>query len=153
MVTASTPPKLFARSLAVWERDGLKAALAKARLPSDDVRAEGPLFWRFLTEDNVPAGFGGLEIHGQDALLRSVVILPPLRRRRIGAGIVRILEAEARALGARTIWLKTAAAALFFERLGYSACPANDVPKAIRASREFRAVSGPTGTAMTKRLG
>ena len=31
------------------------------------------------TTEDVPVGFGGLEIYGYDALLRSLVILPPVR--------------------------------------------------------------------------
>ena len=71
--------------LAVWERDGLAAALAKAGLPTEDIQASGPLFWRFENDD-VPVGFGGLEIFEDQALLRSVVTLPPVRNRGIGTG-------------------------------------------------------------------
>jgi hypothetical protein len=51
-------PRVLAVPLALFERDGLKAALKKAGLPSDDV-----LFSRFETQDAVPVGFGGLEIY------------------------------------------------------------------------------------------
>src|SRR5262245_19050210 len=94
-------PHLTAFPLATWERDGLKAALKKAKLPCDDVEAPDRLFWRFETDDLVPAGFGGLEICGEDALLRSVVTLPPVRTRGVGAAIVAILEVEAQTLGCR----------------------------------------------------
>jgi N-acetylglutamate synthase-like GNAT family acetyltransferase len=148
----SEPPKLFAQPLAPFERDGLAAALGRAGLPTEDVRDAGPLFWRFLTMDDMPTGFGGLELHGRDALLRSLVILPPLRRQHVGAAIVRLLETEARGHGARALWLATDSAGLFFERLGYSALPAHDVPRAIRESAQFRSVTGPAAIAMTKRL-
>jgi hypothetical protein len=72
--------------LATFERDGLKAALRKAGLPCEDVEQSGTLFWRFDTEDDIPAGFAGLELHGPDALLRSVVTLPPRRRPRHRGG-------------------------------------------------------------------
>lgn len=57
--------RLLATPLAAWERDGLKAALVKAGLPADDVGDARPLFWRFETAEDIPVGFGGLEIHGQ----------------------------------------------------------------------------------------
>ncbi len=152
MREAKAPPKLFPWPLVPSERDGLKAALGKAGLPAEDVEVEGPLFWRFQTEDDVPVGFGGLEMHGREALMRSVVILPPLRGQHIGAAIVRLIETEARVLGARAIWLVTERAALFFERLGYTAVAADDVPAAIRGSAQFRNVAPVRATAMVKRL-
>ena len=57
-------PRLRAVPLATFERDGLKAALRKAGLPCEDVEQSGPLFWRFDTDDDIPAGFAGLELHG-----------------------------------------------------------------------------------------
>jgi hypothetical protein len=45
-------------SLAVFERDGLKAALKKAGLFSENIDKPDLLFWRFETQDAVPVGFG-----------------------------------------------------------------------------------------------
>jgi amino-acid N-acetyltransferase len=128
---------LLAQPLAVWKRDGLAAALAKAKLPSGDITAEGPSFWRFVTEDDVPVGFGGLEMHGRDALLRSIVILPPLRRPVVGRTIVRLLEAEAALRGADAAWLLTTETTGFFEQLGFAACEHAKAPPAIRGTAEF----------------
>lgn len=149
---ASLASKLHAQPLASWERDGLAAALRKAGLPTDDVTAPGPLFWRFETINAVPVGFGGLELHGADAVLRSVVTLPQLRRRGVGTAMVTVLETEAVALKAAAIWLATTDCALFFGRLGYEACVADEVPPAVRASAPFAAVSGPAATLMVKRF-
>ena len=40
----------------------------------------------------------------------------------------------------------------FFAQLGYASCAREDVPEAIRASRQFAALGPPTATAMVKRL-
>ncbi len=77
--------RLQATPLAVWERDGVEAALVRAGLPADDLGDPDVLLWRFETYEDVPVGFGGLEIDGDDALLRSVVTLPPLRQVGMGA--------------------------------------------------------------------
>jgi hypothetical protein len=74
---AARVPRLVALPLAAWERDGLTAALAKTGLATDAVHESGQLFWRFHADD-VPVGFGGLAIHGDAALLHSVVVLPSL---------------------------------------------------------------------------
>ena len=143
---------LIALPLAVWERDGLKAALTRAGLPADDILAPGLQFWRFSTQDDVPAGFGGIEVHGADALMRSVVTLPPLRARGIGQAIVRALEAEAVVMKCRAVWLLTTTAREFFDRLGYAAVDRADVPGAIRATAQFSSLCPDSATVMVKRL-
>jgi N-acetylglutamate synthase-like GNAT family acetyltransferase len=143
--------RLLRTPRAAWERDGLKAALVKAGLPADDVGDPHVLFWRFESYEDVPAGFGGLELHGDDALLRSVVTLPPLRQIGIGSAIVSALEVEARANQCRTIYLLTAADQDFFARLGYAPCARAEVPQAIRDGRHFGALAG--AAAMVKRIG
>jgi N-acetylglutamate synthase-like GNAT family acetyltransferase len=145
--------RLIATPLATWEREGVKAALVKAALPADDVDDPRVLLWRFETLDAIPVGFGGLEVFGSDALLRSLVTLPPLRQTGMGAAMVAVLEIEARALKCRAIYLLTGSDTRFFARLGYAACPRGNVPSAVRGSRQFAALCPPTAKAMVKRIG
>src|SRR5262249_56364930 len=84
----------------------LKAGLGGAGLPADDVEHDGPLFWRF-ERDDVPVGFAGIEVHGTDAVLRSLITLPPLRQQGIGGAMIDKMEVEARARGASAIYLLT----------------------------------------------
>ena len=135
--------------LAVWERDGLAAALAKAGLPTDDIQSPGALFWRFENDD-VPVGFGGLEIFGDQALLRSVVTLPPVRNHGIGTAIVASLETEARIRNCGAVWLVTDKAAAFFRQRGYRACERSEAPAQVRAATPF--IYPAEAAAMTKRL-
>jgi N-acetylglutamate synthase-like GNAT family acetyltransferase len=151
-VNGRRTPIPTALPLAVWERDGLAAALARAGLPADDIQSDGPMFWRFENED-VPVGFGGLQIFGDQALLRSVVTLPPVRKRGIGSAIVTALETEARALHCRVIWAVTETGASFFTQLGYRACERDEAPDVIRTTGEFARPRAGSGTCLTKRLG
>lgn len=151
MRPATEVPRPLAFPLAPWEREGLAAALAKAGLPANDVRETDRLFWRFEHND-VPAGFGGLEVHGKDALLRSVVTLPPMRRQGIGSAIVAALETEARIAGCRNVWLLTTSAPAFFEALGYTQRERAAVPEGIRGTQEFAALCPANATVMTKAL-
>jgi N-acetylglutamate synthase-like GNAT family acetyltransferase len=127
----------------------LAAALAKEGLPADDLQSAHPLFWRFES-DALPVGFGGLEIFGSQALLRSLVTLPPVRGRGIGGAMVAALEMEARIRGCRTVWLLTHKAANFFARLGYRACERAEAPKPIREAAHFARPA--SASAMMKRL-
>jgi N-acetylglutamate synthase-like GNAT family acetyltransferase len=142
---------LFASPLATWERDGLKAALAKAGLPTDDVESPACLFWRF-EQDDVPVGFGGLEIFGPHALLRSLVTLPPMRLRGFARSMVALLETEARVRGAATIYLLADGAAELFERLGYVACDRTSVPAEIAATADFTRAHPASAMAMMKQI-
>jgi N-acetylglutamate synthase-like GNAT family acetyltransferase len=134
-------PRLFAYPLKSWERGAVSAALAKAGLANDDVEEPHHLFWRFETREEMPVGFGGLEPYGQDALLRSVVTLPPLRNRGIGTAIVATLETEAQLRGSGTIWIVSRAAGPFFERRGYAKCLPSVAPDRIRATRAFQSAN------------
>jgi amino-acid N-acetyltransferase len=143
---------LTAFPLAVWERDGLAAALRKAGLPADDVTAPGLLFWRFSTAEDVPAGFGGLEVYGRDALMRSVVTMPPLRGRGVGAAIVTALEAEARLAKCSAVYLLTTSAQALFEKLGYAKLERAQAPAGIRATSQFSSLCPDSAALMLKRL-
>jgi amino-acid N-acetyltransferase len=142
--------RLLAIPLATWERDGLKTALIKAGLPADDVEDAQPLFWRFESYQDIPVGFGGLEVHGSDALLRSVVTLPPVRQVGIGSTIVDMLEGEARARNCRAIYLLTTSQTNFFAGLGYAPCARDAVPNAVQQSRQFTTLCPSTANAMVK---
>jgi N-acetylglutamate synthase-like GNAT family acetyltransferase len=145
--------RLIATPLAPWERDGLRAALVKAGLPADDIADPRLYFWRFETYEDVPVGFGGLEIHDSDAVLRSIVTLPPLRQLGMGGAIVAKLEDEARVHKCRAIYLVTTSEEDFFAEQGYSPCKRSEVPKAVRGSGEFAALPASASVAMVKRLG
>jgi N-acetylglutamate synthase-like GNAT family acetyltransferase len=145
--------RLIATPLATWEREGVKAALVKAALPADDVDDPRVLLWRFETVEGTPVGFGGLEIFGTDALLRSLITLPPLRQVGMGAAMVAMLETEARALKCHAIYLLTGSESTFFARLGYAACAHADVPAGVRGSRQFATLRPPTASAMVKHIG
>jgi N-acetylglutamate synthase-like GNAT family acetyltransferase len=145
-------PKLTPHPLRAGERAALAAVLAKANLPAEDIEAPGRLFWRFETADEVPVGFAGLEVHGEDALLRSLVTLPPVRGRGIGTAMVAALEFEARLHGCRSLWLITTTAADFYERLGYARCERAVVPPAIRETAEFVTLCPANADVLMKRL-
>ena len=144
-------PALFALPLATWERDGLKAALARAGLPADDVAQDGPLFWRF-ERDDMPVGFAGIEVHGTDALLRSLITLPPLRQQGIGAAMIDKMEVEARARGASAIYLLTNDGVSFFTKRGYAPCGRDGVPAAIAATAQFARLCPASATVMVKQV-
>ena len=113
----------------------LARALAREGLPTDDLKEPARTFLRFGSQ-GVAVGFGGYEMHGTDALLRSIVVLPEHRGRGIGANIVAAVSEHAAQAGARQLFLMTTTARPFFERLGFAVCDRECAPPGILASRE-----------------
>jgi N-acetylglutamate synthase-like GNAT family acetyltransferase len=134
------------------ERLALKAALTKVGLPTEDLEDQGRLFWRFEMADQIPVGFGGLEVHGDRAMLRSLVTLPPVRGRGIGTAMVAALETEAAFHHCRSVWLITTGQAGFFARLGYVPCDRAEVPEAIRSTRQFAELCPQSAEVLVKPL-
>lgn len=86
-------------------------------------------------------GCAGLEVYGEAALLRSVVVAPERRRRDEGRRLVEAALAEARRRGVARVYLFTMNAGAFFGRLGFRDVRPEDFEEAVRASRQYEAVS------------
>ena len=114
------------------------ALLRRAELPTEGVvdqfgnyvvvRAEGHL-----------VGLAGIEVHGRDGLLRSVVVDPDYRGEGAGTALVDGALALARHMGLAHVYLLTITARDYFTRHGFADCPREQAPDAIRESWEFRA--------------
>ena len=127
-------------------------ALRRAGLPADDLDADGVSAFSFVDESGAVIGYGGLELCGGDALVRSIVVEPARRRRGAGRQIVGRLHAEAAGLGAARAFLLTTGARGYFESLGFAVIERNAAPPAILASRQAAALCPATATLMTKAL-
>jgi amino-acid N-acetyltransferase len=92
----------------------------------------------------------GLEIHGEDGLLRSVAVEEDYRGQGLGASLVEAAMERAKKVSLRFVYLLTTSAREYFARRGFSDCPRDEAPAAIRESWEFR--SGcPSTAAFMKR--
>ncbi len=114
----------------------LREALTAASLPADDLDEPGRTFYRFETLDGEAVGFGGYELYGKDALLRSVVIDPEQRGHGLGRNVTQLLLTRAFNEGARTAWLLTTSAASFFERAGFKQTRREDAPASIQQTKQ-----------------
>lgn len=118
-------------------------------LPSQDIGAPEPRF--FLAYANTECiGAGGIEIHGSDGLLRSVVILEANRGQGYGAALCDSLEEYAGTNGVETLYLLTTTAAPFFRRCGYETVAREDVPRPIQDTTEFTDLCPASATCMVK---
>lgn len=112
---------------------GLHAALGDADLPGDDLGASNGRFFRF-EQNGVLAGYGGFEPYGDVALLRSVVVTPPMRGQGAGRAIAEALAEEMCAAGIAQAYLLTTTAEDFFRHLGFAEIPRDEAPAVILAT-------------------
>ena len=115
----------------------LAEALAAEGLPTEDLDGEARRFFAFRDRAGTLVGFAGMELLGANALLRSLIVLPPAREARHGTAIVGWIAAEAARRGVRTLFLLTTTAAPFFEKLGFRRIGRDEAPPAVAATAEF----------------
>ena len=130
----------------------VRRLLEEAGLPITDLTpAHFEHFFACGTKD-APEGAVGIELHGPDALLRSLVVAERARGRGYGRALVAEAEQHARAQRVRRIYLLTTTAEPFFARAGYRSIAREEAPERIRATHEFSSLCGSTATLMAKNL-
>jgi arsenate reductase len=115
---------------------GLRALLAAEHLPVDDLPEPNRQLFACETLDGERAGYGGFELYGGEALLRSITVEPARRGRGIGKGIVALLLRRAFDRGARRAWLLTTDAQEFFAQAGFKPALREYAPASILATRQ-----------------
>ncbi|MGE3831471.1 MAG: arsenic resistance N-acetyltransferase ArsN2 [Parvibaculaceae bacterium] len=133
------------------EIPALKDSLMDAHLVAEDIEDGAARFFQF-THGHAICGYGGIELHGRDALIRSLVVLPVFRSNGIGKKCVDQLERLARSAGATQGFLATTTAKGFFERVGYRAIDRSEVPPRILATRQLSGLCPSTAPLMHKAL-
>ncbi|WP_082610116.1 arsenate reductase (glutaredoxin) [Bosea sp. Root381] len=115
--------------------EDLRDALAAASLPVDDLQESGRTFFRFQMLGGLVVGYGGYEVHGRDALLRSVC-RTERSAKGVGPNLVQLLMSRAFDDGARQAFVLTEDAAPFFRRIGFVDVDRATAPEAIRSTRQ-----------------
>ncbi|MGE0281777.1 MAG: arsenic resistance N-acetyltransferase ArsN2 [Rhizobiaceae bacterium] len=131
--------------------DDLRAALGAANLLTDDLEEPGRTFFRIKRGEGT-VGFGGYELHSDNALLRSLVISPDLRGRGAGRYATRLILKRASEDGATSAYLLTESAAPFFEKVGFTRIERADAPASIRETRQAASLCPSSATMMKMSL-
>ncbi len=111
--------------------------LRREKLPEDGVDTQ---FERFVVvrDEARLVGVAGLEIHGEDGLLRSVVVDPQYRNEGVGGRLVGGCLAAAERAGLKAVYVLTTTARDYFLRKGFADCPRKEAPLPIRESWEYK---------------
>jgi amino-acid N-acetyltransferase len=130
----------------------IRALLAAAQLPTDDLDSIAPYCVVVRDEAERVVGTGALQWFGDVALLRSVAVAAEFRKAGLGRRIVAELEKTARAAGISQLVLLTTTARGFFESLGYRVIDRQTVPQGLHQSEEFRSLCPSSAVCMAKSI-
>src|SRR5277367_3621974 len=104
--------------------------LKTAGLPASDLTDAHLEHFFFTGTDGAPSALVGLEIHGDAALLRSLVVSAAARTQGLGSALVLHAEEYAAAHRVRALYLLTTTAEAYFEHRGYRRIDRSEAPSA-----------------------
>lgn len=137
--------------LAAW-----KALLAREQMRTEDL-GEPSGFWLVAHETGQLVGGCGLEFGDGAALLRSLVVAPPLRRQGLGAALADACAEEAKRRGATWLYCFATGAPTFFQASGFRETTPDEVaaslPEAPQVKLYARLKWLPTERAFRRDLG
>ncbi len=117
----------------------VEGLLRRCQLPTEGV-AEALGGFVVAESGTRVVGVAGLEVHGEDGVLRSVAVDPTARSSGIGGALTARVLAAAREAGLDRIYLLTTTAAEYFPRWGFRRIARADASTAVQDSVEFSAV-------------
>jgi amino-acid N-acetyltransferase len=119
-------------------------------LPSTDITEETLAHFLVCRDPVGVVGIVGLEVFGEIALIRSLVVSEERQGRGLGKRLVSAAQEMAAELKVRDIYLLTTTAAEFFEYLGYRQIDRELAPVAISSTKEFSSLCPSTAVFMVK---
>jgi amino-acid N-acetyltransferase len=142
--------KLRAEPARPHDLRGALDLLGRSELTEQDVAERWGHYFVVREDDGRVVGVAGLEIHGEDGLLRSVAVDTEYRGQGLAASLVEEAMTRAKRLRLRSVYLLTTTARDYFARRGFADSPREQAPEPIRQSWEYR-VGCPSTAALMKR--
>jgi amino-acid N-acetyltransferase len=103
-----------------------------------------------FSESGKLVGLGGLEIYGNQALLRSVAVSKEFQCKKYGRFICNWLENWATENQLSELYLLTTTAPGFFAHLGYMIIPRDEFPENLRQTAQFSELCPASSVCMMK---
>ena len=132
-------------------RDEITSLLQSQNLPADDLPNLLTDFYIALDAGEL-TGIIGMERYGHYGLLRSMVVHPDHRNKRIAETLIAQLEQEAKCTGIIEMYLLTETADKYFSKKGYTTITRDAVPAELKGSSEFTHVCPVSAIVMKKQL-
>jgi amino-acid N-acetyltransferase len=115
----------------------VEAALSDAALTLVGLRDQFGDGYAVAEADGRVIGVEGIEVHGEDGLLRSAAVVSTWRGKGVGDALTRDRIEWARRQGLRSLYLLTTTAGEYFPRFGFAPAARDAAPAEVRKSREF----------------
>ena len=115
----------------------VESALRDSDLPLDGLRDQFGDSYAVAEADGELIGVEGIEVHGNDGLLRSAAVVAQWRGKGVGDALTRDRIDWARRRGLDSLFLLTTTAGDYFPRFGFMRVDRASAPDAVRRSREF----------------
>ena len=128
----------------------IRGLLREAALPLEGLELAYPKGYVVAQVAGRLVGCAGVEVYGQDGLLRSLAVAAGDRKTGLGARLVANRFDAARADGLASIFAITTTAADFLEHLGFERIGREAVPESVRRSAEFASIC-PSSAAILRR--
>lgn len=128
------------------------ALLEAQGLPASDLTEAHLEHFFFIGTDGAPSALVGLEIYGDAALLRSLVVSAAARTQGLGSALVLHAEEHAAAHRVHKLYLLTTTAEAYFAHRGYRRIDRSQAPPAIQSTREFSSLCPSSSAFMIKQL-
>jgi N-acetylglutamate synthase-like GNAT family acetyltransferase len=149
--TPSTSSLPTLRPATAADVPAVERLLGAAELPRAGVADAIATF--VLAEHGVEVvGVAGLELCGDNGLLRSVAVTPAWQNRGLARRLVRHVIAAARERHLRVVYLLTTTAADYFATLGFARTTRQTVPQDVAATEEFASLCPASAVVMMREV-
>lgn len=120
------------------EVEAIAKLITSEGMPAREVDRWIDGFW-VLDDGRKLVGCAGVEVYGEAAVLRSVMVAPELRGTGEGVRMIERALDYMREMGARRCYLFTMTAQSWFPRFGFAVCSLDDFEAAARESWQYKA--------------
>lgn len=125
------------KSISKEERSKVESLLESHKLCFNDLNESGVYLFAAEAKDDT-VGYYGYELHGQDALFRSLLVNEEHRGQGFGSEIMKLAIETLKNEQVEDVYLLTNTAPDFFTKHGFEIVNRADVPEAIGKTVEFK---------------
>ena len=145
-------PGIKIRPAVAGDRQAIIRLLVDAGLPVQDLQNDFPDFL-VATRGSELTGAVALELVGEGALLRSLVVAPASRSGALGGRLIAAALKRAELKNVKDIWLLTTDTEGYFSRFGFSPLARTDAPEGIQGLPQFAEICPDSATCMWRPTG
>lgn len=134
------------------DEDAVKTLLNASDLPVEDLTPAHMDNFFLLYDNDRLIGCVGLEIYGENALMRSLAVESSYRGQGLGIRLLAAAESGAASNSVRNLYLLTTTAEGFFAAHGYQMIERSKAPQDIQQTCEYQSLCPSSAASMFKRL-